>query len=87
MSAEPHRRPSETTDTVAGFLCAFAIFFAAIGVIWHPLRLIPISYVLVLIATAMVGDRRRLTRGAAAIVAVCFVAGMVVAVLANKPLW
>jgi hypothetical protein len=87
MSAQPVGQPSSTVDTVAGFLCAFAIFFAAIGIAWHPLRLIPISYVLVIVATAMVGRARRLPGIAAAIVGVCFFAGLLVAVLAHKPLW
>jgi len=87
MSAEPYRRASTTTDTVAGFLCAFAIFFSLIGLAWHPLRLIPISYALVIVATAMVGRSRRLPGVAAVIVGACFFFGFVIAVLLHKPLW
>jgi len=87
MSAQPVRRPSTTVDTVAGFLCAFAIFFGLIGIVWHPLRLIPLSYGLVIVATGMVGRARRLPGVAAAIVGLCFFFGLVVAVLTHKPLW
>jgi hypothetical protein len=46
------------TDVVAGFLSSFAIFFAAIGLVWHPLRVVPISIVLALVSTAMGGRNR-----------------------------
>jgi hypothetical protein len=74
-------------SVVAGYLSAFAIFFSAIGVVWHPLRLIPVSLVLALVAVGLGGPRRRLTLAAVLICAACFFVGMVIAVALSKPLW
>ena len=87
MSAAPVSRPSSARDNVAGFLCAFAIFFSGLGVIWHPLRLIPISMLLALVATAMGGRNARLAFFSVLFAAGCFVAGMAIAVLTRNPLW
>ena len=74
-------------DTVAGFLASLAIFAALIGVAWHPLRLIPAAMVLALLAAAMSAARQRFALAAVLITAVCFFAGMAIAVIAQKPLW
>lgn len=75
------------TDIIAGFLSSFAIFFSVIGIAWHPLRLVPISVVLALIATAMGGRNRTLAFAALLIGAGCFFLGMTVAVITSHPLW
>ncbi len=77
-------RPSET---VAGFLSAFAIFASFIALAWHPLRLVPISMILALVAAAMGGRHLRLAQVAIAVVAVCFFAGMAISVITRRPLW
>ena len=87
MSVVSTPRREGPRDAVAGFLCAFAIFFAGLGVIWHPLRLIPISALLVLIATAMGGRNARLASFSIFFVAFCFVLGMALAVVTRNPLW
>ena len=86
MSAvpEPRARPSEA---VAGFVAAISIFASAIGLAWHPLRLIPVAIVLALIATAMGGRHSGLARAAVAIAGACFFLGMTIAIIAQKPLW
>jgi hypothetical protein len=77
-------RPSET---VAGFLSALAIFASVIGVVWHPLRLIPVAIILALIAAAMGGRHDRLARAAVMICAVCFFLGMTISVVTSRALW
>lgn len=87
MSAESLQRRGSGRETVAGFLCAFAIFFAGLGVIWHPLRLIPVSMLVALVATAMGGRNSRLAGFSVAFTAACFFLGMAIAVLTRNPLW
>jgi len=86
VSAAEHSaaRPSET---VAGFLAALAIFIALIGVAWHPLRLILPAVVVSLIASAMGGRHQRLAFASVIVVAVCFFLGMMISVIAQRPLW
>jgi hypothetical protein len=79
--------PSRSSDTVAGFLAAFAIFASLLALAWHPLRLIPVAMVLALLAAAMGGRHQRLAFAAALITAACFFLGMAIAVLTQRPLW
>ena len=78
------RRPSET---VAGYLSALAIFVSAVGVIWHPLRLIVPGLAISLVAAGMGNGKGRLQFAAVLICAVCLFFGLTVAVVASKPLW
>jgi hypothetical protein len=78
------RRPSET---VAGYLSAVAIFMSAIGIVWHPLRLIVPSTAIALIAAAMAGPGRRLQYVAVLICAACLFLGLTVAVVSSSALW
>jgi hypothetical protein len=86
VSAEPAGRLAPH-ETVAGFLAALALFVECIGVVWHPLRLIPISLLLALIAAAMGGRYQRLAYLAVLIGAFAFFLGMTVAVIFKHPLW
>ena len=77
-------RPSET---VAGFFASFAIFIALIGLAWHPLRLILPAIIVSLVASAMGGRHQRLAFASVIVVALCFFLGMMIAVVAERPLW
>ena len=77
-------RPAEV---VAGYLSALAIFMSLIGIIWHPLRLIPVAMLLALIGAGMAGASQRLPRAAALICAASFFLGLTVSVVTSKPLW
>jgi len=87
MSSEPIPRRGGAADTVAGFLAAFSIFFAAIGVFYKPLRLILPAIVLALIATGIGGRNERLARVAIFTCVICWVLGMTVAVVTKHSLW
>jgi hypothetical protein len=87
VSAESFQQRGGSRETVAGFLSAFAIFFSGLGVIWHPLRLIPVSMLVALLATAMAGRNGRLAGFTVGFTAACFFLGMTIAVLTRHPLW
>jgi hypothetical protein len=86
VSSEPLARQS-VSATVADFLAAFAIFASLIGIAWHPLRLIPMSLLLALVAAGMRGRADGVPRAAIAITTVSFFLGMTVAVATQNPLW
>jgi hypothetical protein len=81
------RTPSRPSETVAGFLASLAIFSALIGLAWHPLRLILPAIVVSMVAAAMGGRHQRLAFAAVIVVAFCFFLGMMISVLAERPLW
>lgn len=78
---------SSIAQAVAGLIAAVAIFVSLIGVAYRPLRLIPFAILLALLATAIGGRHLRLATIAVAVGAVCFVAGLAVAVITSNPLW
>jgi hypothetical protein len=86
MSSEPVDRLAPH-ENVAGFLSAIAIFASAIGIIWHPLRLVPIAVVLALIASGMGGRYQRLSYLALMIGTAAFFLGLTVAIIWKHPLW
>ena len=90
MSAIPdpaERRSTDTREAVAGLLASAAIFAAAVGVIHRPVRLIPVAVVLALVAARMTTRYSRLAGLAIAIVVVCWVLGMTIAVVTERPLY
>ena len=76
-----------TSETVAGYLSAIAIFASVIGVAWHPLRLILPSLAIALVAAGMAGPGRRLQLAAVLVSAVCLFLGLTIAVATSSPLW
>jgi hypothetical protein len=78
---------SSIAQAVAGLIAAVAIFVSLIGVAYRPLRLIPFAILLALLATAIGGRHLRLATIAVSVGAVCFVAGLAVAVITSNPLW
>jgi hypothetical protein len=76
-----------TSETVAGFLAAIAIFVSLVGLAWHPLRLILPSLAIALVATGMGAGKGRLQFAAVLISAVCLFFGLTIAVAFSKPLW
>ncbi len=76
-----------TSETVAGYLSAVAIFVSLVGIAWHPLRLILPSGAVALVASGMGGGKGRLQLAAVLICAVCLFLGLTVAVATSHPLW
>jgi hypothetical protein len=81
------REGRSSSETVAGYLSAIAIFVAVIGVAWHPLRLVLPATLIALVAAAMAGPGRRLQFAAVVICAFCFFLGLTVAVATSGALW
>ncbi len=81
------RAAAAPSQTVAGFLSAFAIFAALLALAWHPLRLLPPAIVLSLVAAAMAPRHNRLALAAVLVTALCFFLGMAIAVVTQRPLW
>jgi hypothetical protein len=86
VSATPVER-SRPAETIAGLLAAIAIFVSLTGVVYRPLRLIPLAILLSLVALAIGGRHERLAGYAVMTGAVCFVVGMAAAVITRNPLW
>ena len=89
MSAEPVVRDETTSpsSTVAGFLSAMAIAAALIGLIWHPLRLIGPAIIISMIAAGMAPKGNKLAGAAVATAIVCFFLGLMISVVAQRPLF
>jgi Domain of unknown function (DUF4383) len=83
----PERGPGRPVETLAGFLASAAIFVSALGLAYRPLRLVPLSILLALIASAIGGRHARLALIAVSMGAACFVLGMAFAVITSNPLW
>lgn len=77
----------KTSETVAGFLSAIAIFMSLVGLAWHPLRLILPSLAIALVASGMGSGKGRLQFAAVLICALCLFFGLTIAVTLSKPLW
>jgi hypothetical protein len=85
QSADPHRWSA--ADTIAGFLATLAMFASAIGLVWRPVRIIPVAIVLALIAARMSARNERIAFAAVIAGVVCWTAGMTIAVLTENPLY
>jgi hypothetical protein len=77
-------RPAET---VAGFLAAVAIVAALLSLAYRPIRLDPFAIVVAFVAAGIGGRHARLAALAVAVAGVCFVLGMVIAIVTKRPLY
>jgi hypothetical protein len=64
-----------------------ALFFSLLALAYHPLTVSVVAFGLALVAVLMSPRHERLAGIALAVAGVCFVAGMAIAVIAEKPLW
>ncbi|HZG34282.1 MAG TPA: hypothetical protein VEY87_00395 [Gaiellaceae bacterium] len=89
MSAVDSRSggPSDAREGVAGFLAAAALFASVFGVAYRPARLVPVAIVLLLVAGVMSERHSRLVGWGLAIAIVCWMLGMTIAVVAERPLY
>jgi hypothetical protein len=88
-ATEHHQRPAResSADTVAGFLAAFAILAGALALIWYPGRVGSTALFVGLLACALATRQRRFAAAALAFATLCWVAGMVIAVVAERPVF
>ena len=90
MGVDEGRRdesPTTAADGVAGFLAVAAVAAGAMSLIWYPGRVGPAAMLIALIAAAMADTQRRLAAGALTLVTVCWLAGMILAVLTERPVF
>ena len=78
---------SRSSETVAGFLSAIAIFVSLVGLAWHPLRLILPAIIVSMVAAAMAPKGNRFAFAAVFVVAGCFFLGLMISVVTERPLW
>jgi hypothetical protein len=83
--ADPDRQ--SPADAVAGLLAAVAMFTSLIAVAYRPVRVAPFAVVIALIAVGMSKRHERLGQLALAVSSASFVAGMILAVVTQNPLF
>jgi hypothetical protein len=79
--------PSEAREGVAGFIAAASLFASVLGVAYRPARVVPVAIVLLLVAAVMSERHSRLVAWGLAIAVVCWMLGMTIAVVAERPLY
>ena len=84
-STDEHRW--STADTVAGFLATLSIFASAIGLVWRPVRIVPIAILIALVAARMSARNQRIAFYAVIAGVICWTAGMTIAVVTKNPLY
>jgi uncharacterized membrane protein (DUF2068 family) len=74
-------------DPLSGVFAALALFFSLLALAYHPLTVSVAAFLLGLVAVLMSSRHERLAGIALGVAGVCFVAGMTIAILTEKPLW
>lgn len=77
-------RPGEV---VAGFLASAALFAGLLAIVYKPVRIAPAALVVALIAAGIGGRHQRLAALATGVVTVGWIAGMIVCVITERPLF
>jgi hypothetical protein len=77
----------EAASTVAGFLAAAAIAAGIVAIVFYPGRIGPGAILVALVACAIGGPARRLAALSLGVATLCWLAGMIVAVALERPLF
>ena len=87
--AESHdAQPVRTwADPLAGLFAAMALFFSLLALAYHPLTVSVAAILLAFVSLIMSSRHEKLAGIALTVAGVCFVAGMAIAVITEKPLW
>jgi hypothetical protein len=88
-NVSPHdAQPARTwADLLSGLFAAMALFFSLVALAYHPLTVSVAAFLLALVSVLMSSRHERLAGLALAVAGVCFVAGMTIAIVTEKPLW
>jgi len=86
VSAESTSSPGPA-ELVSGFLAVLSIVGSVLAIFWDPLRVSPFAVLLALIAAGMAPRGARLPLIAVFTAALCFIAGLSIAVATNNPLY
>jgi hypothetical protein len=88
VSTVPEARAGDRYgEVVAGFLASAALFAGLVAIVYKPVRIAPAALVVALIAAGMGGRHQRLAAAATAVVTLGWIAGMVVCVITERPLF
>jgi hypothetical protein len=82
--ASDRLRPAEA---VGGLLAAASIFVSLIALVYRPMRITPFTIAVALIAAGIGGRHNRLAAFAVGVGALCWFAGMTIAILLGKPIY
>jgi hypothetical protein len=87
--AETHdAQPARSwADPLSGLFAAMALFFSLVAIAYHPLTISVAAFLLGLLSVLMSARHERLAGIALGVAGVCFVAGMSIAIVTDKPLW
>ncbi len=86
---ETERAPDSVpaSQYIAGFLATIAIFAAIVGVVYYPGRVASSAILVALIAAAIGGFQSRLAAFAVGIATLCWLAGMIVSIVFERPVF
>ena len=90
MSVDESHRPPDSVPAsqyVAGFLAALAIFAGLVAIVYYPGRVGAGAVLVALIASAMGGFQSRLASFAVAVATLGWLAGMIVSVVFERPIF
>lgn len=87
MSTVPPTAREGPAELVAGFLAVLAIVGGAIALVARPVPVGVLSIVIGFLAAAMAERNQRLAAAGVAAASVGFLGGMIISVLASRPLW
>jgi uncharacterized membrane protein (DUF2068 family) len=74
-------------DPLSGLFAAMALFFSLLALAYHPLTVSVVAFGLGLVAVLMSPRHEKLAGIALSVAGICFVAGMTIAIITEKPLW
>jgi hypothetical protein len=89
VSVDESRGPGTVTaaEYVAGFLAAVAIFAGVVGIVYYPGRVASGAILVSLVAAAMGGFQSRLAAFAVGFCTLCWIAGMIISVALERPVF
>ncbi len=80
-------RHQDTVETIAGLFAAASLFTSLVALAYHPVPLVVASSILALVASGMSSRHRVLCAVAVVTAGVCFIAGVVIAIVTGHALW
>jgi hypothetical protein len=90
MSAQETQRSPDAVPAfqyIAGFLATAAIFAGLVGIVYYPGRVATVSILVAVIAAVMGGFQSRLAAFAVAITTLSWLAGMILSVALERPIF
>jgi hypothetical protein len=80
-------RQRSAVDTVAGLMSAAALFFSLFALAFRPITVSFAAILLALVGAGMSSRHRTLAAAAVAVSTLCFIGGVIIAVVTKNNLW